>query len=252
MKKQEKIRLDPNKQALYFPGGCEEAATTCMALCCRNWNVLVDKNEEASHAYEVETVCICTDRGCANRVVLCLNRRTRLARRPDGSCVYLDGHSRCSIYATRPVACRAFTCVNGWKLSPRASDESPGRSEPDLQSVQFREHLRMDNVFAPNPAIGFKTSFYSDKDREIVLVVNRIDKCGTVSLRVFFDKPAVNDDIFSFIIHSFDGTRDCAAILRAVRDRFGIGLSDKDFLDIVLLLHSENLILFKMVPELKQ
>jgi hypothetical protein len=137
-------------------------------------------------------------------------------------------------------------------LSPQASDETPGTAEPDLQSVQFREHLRMDLVFATNPAIGFKTSFYTKEDRDIVLVVNRIDKCGIVSLKAFFDNPAVNDDILSFIIHSFDGTKDCAAILLAVHNRFDIGLSERDFLDIVLLLHAENLILFKMVPELKQ
>jgi Fe-S-cluster containining protein len=251
MKKQEKICLDANKQALYFPGGCEDIET-CQAVCCRNWNVLLDMHEEESKAYNMETVCLCTNNDCGDREYLCLNRRTRLARKADGSCVYLDGRNRCSIYGTRPVACRTFTCESGWKLSPLPFERTPGKAGPDLLSFHFRELLRMDLVFIKNSALEFKTSFYSKADRELVMVVKRIDKCGTISTRAAYDSPFVTDDILSSIILSFDGTKDCAAVLREVRDRFRINLNDEDFLDIVLLFHRENILLFKMVPSLKQ
>jgi Fe-S-cluster containining protein len=251
MKKQEKIRLDANKQALYFPGGCGDVET-CRAVCCRNWNVLVDMHEEESQTYNVETVCLCTNNDCADRESLCLNRRTRLARKTDGSCVYLDSQNRCSIYVTRPVACQTFTCENGWKLSPQASEIKLDVSEPGLDPMFFKQNLRMDLVFVKNPAVEFKTSFYLKEDREIIMVVKRVDKCGTGSIKITYDNPLVTDDILSSIILSFDGTKDCAAVLHEVRDRFGIDLNDEDFLDIILLFHRENLLMFKMVPSLKQ
>jgi Putative zinc- or iron-chelating domain len=41
-----------------------------------------------------------------------------LPRKPDGSCVYLEG-GRCSIYADRPAACRVYDCrwqlLFGWR-----------------------------------------------------------------------------------------------------------------------------------------
>jgi Fe-S-cluster containining protein len=248
----EKIRLDANKQTLYFAGGCADAAGTCQAVCCRNWNVVISKNEEASRQYDVETLCLCTNNPCVQMENLCLNRRIRLKRNPDGSCVYLDGHSRCTIYSSRPAICRTFTCKGGWKLSPQASDMKFEIINPGLDSAMFKEHLRMDCVFARNPAIEFKTSFYSKEDRELVLVVKRIDKCGTASQKASWDNSIVSDEILSFIIRSFDGIKDCAAVRHDIHNTFGIELSDKDFLDIVFVLHAENLIQFKMIASLKQ
>jgi hypothetical protein len=251
MEKQEKIRLDANNQTLYFTGGCADAAT-CRAVCCRNWNVLICKDEEASRRYESETLCVCTNKPCVKRESLCLNRRFRLARKPDGSCVYLDDRSRCSIYPSRPAVCRNFTCESGWKLFPQASDMDLEIIKPGPDSAMLKEHLRMDIVFVKNPAFDFKTSFYSKENREIVLVVKRIDKCGMVSQKAFWDNPFACDEIVSLIVRSFDGTHDCAAVLREVRNNLGTPLSDKDFFDIVYLLLVVNLIQFKMIASLKQ
>ena len=247
-----KIRLDANNQTLYFTGGCADTAT-CQAVCCRNWNVLVSIEEAASRRYDVETLCMCSNKPCVRMESLCLNRRFRLQRKPDGACVYLDDRNRCSIYSSRPVVCRTFTCgENGWKLTPQASDMKLEIIKPGLDSAMFKEHLRMDCVFAKNPAIEFKTSFYSKDDREIVLVVKRVDKCGTVSQKAFWESPVTSDEILSFIIRSCDGINNCAAVRQGVRNTFGIGLSDKDFFDIIYVLLMENLIQFKMIASLKQ
>lgn len=34
----------------------------------------------------------------------------------NGRCIHLDDRDRCSIYASRPRACRAFNCAEGWRL----------------------------------------------------------------------------------------------------------------------------------------
>jgi Fe-S-cluster containining protein len=245
-----KIRLDANKQTLYFTGGCADTAT-CQAVCCRNWNVLVSNEEDASRRYDVETLCLCSNKPCVKAESLCINRRTRLKRKPDGACIYLDDRSACSIYSSRPVVCRTFTCAeNGWKLSPQAPEMEI--IKPGLDSAMVKEHLRTDCVFVKNPAIEFKTSFYSKEDREIVLIVRRVDKCGTFSQKAFWDSPVTQDEILSFIISSFDGTKDCATMCQDVHNTFGITLSNKDFFDIVYVLLVENLIQFKMIASLKQ
>jgi Fe-S-cluster containining protein len=47
-----------------------------------------------------------------------------LARRAsDGACVYLDHEQRCTIYETRPIACRAFACVDFVRNQLGALDE---------------------------------------------------------------------------------------------------------------------------------
>jgi Fe-S-cluster containining protein len=249
MENKDKIRLDANKQALYFTGGCADAET-CQAVCCRNWNVLVGKDELASQRYDVETLCLCSNNPCAKSEIHCLNRRVRLKRKLDGSCVYLDERNRCSIYSLRPVVCRSFTCENGWKLSPQVSDMRLDATGTNPAAALTREALGMDLVLLKNPAIEFKTSFYSKEDREIVLVLKRIDKCGTVSCKALFDSPVTRDDVFPFIIRECDGSKDCAAVCHNLKNSFGIELSDNDFLDIVLLLLMENVLLFKRAPSL--
>jgi hypothetical protein len=249
---QEKIRLDANNQTLYFPAGCADAET-CRAVCCRNWNVLVSITEEASGMYEVDTLCICTNKPCVKNESTCLNRRARLKRRPDGSCVYLDDRNRCSMYSSRPVVCRTFTCENGWNLSPlQTPDMKLDIYEPSLDSAAFKKYLRMDCVFVKSPLVEFKASFYSGEDREIVLIVKRIDKCGTVSQKFIYDNPVAEDEVFSFIIDSFDGIKNCAEVRHETQNRFGIGLSDRNFLDIILVLQLGNLIVFKKTGSARQ
>jgi Fe-S-cluster containining protein len=47
-------------------------------------------------------------------------QRRMLARRPDGACLYLDDAKGCTIHAMRPAACRAYSCVEQYRLYSRA------------------------------------------------------------------------------------------------------------------------------------
>lgn len=96
----------------YFNGNCEACRPFCAAVCCRGYGWVPLTPEEAKsgrYTYkEVSETC-----GCES----CVNLRKQgaryiLAKLPDGSCVYLDGLRKCTIYRDRPEVCRNYTCVN--------------------------------------------------------------------------------------------------------------------------------------------
>jgi Fe-S-cluster containining protein len=41
-----------------------------------------------------------------------LDMRYMLLKQPDGSCIYLDGARKCSIYQNRPETCKNYSCTN--------------------------------------------------------------------------------------------------------------------------------------------
>ena len=74
----------------------------CDAVCCRLTVVLRDTDVVAPELVALGSV----------------GERT-MAHRPDGWCVALDSAHRCSIYATRPEACRRFTMAGPYCLAVR-------------------------------------------------------------------------------------------------------------------------------------
>ena len=76
------------------------ACATCPGHCCRGELVLLSA-EEADHGAYI-----------AMRVVIQGQEVWALAHKDGGDCVYLN-EGRCSIYAHRPMICRAFDC-GGW------------------------------------------------------------------------------------------------------------------------------------------
>lgn len=74
----------------------------CDAVCCRLTVVLRDTDVVASEFVALGSV----------------GERT-MAHRADGWCVALDSDHRCSIYSTRPEACRRFTMAGPYCLAVR-------------------------------------------------------------------------------------------------------------------------------------
>ena len=105
--------------AVYFNGDCEACRPFCAAACCKGYAFVSLTEEEATsgrYAHkEASPDCDCT---------LCSAMRAAevqyaLWKRPDGSCFYLDGTNRCSIYEDRPETCRTYTCVHiPFRISP--------------------------------------------------------------------------------------------------------------------------------------
>ena len=106
-------------RAVYFSGNCERCRPHCGALCCTGYGFVALSEEEAQggrYAFRgVTEGCECAT--C--RRMRELGVRYALLKQADGSCIYLDGERRCSIYEERPQTCRSYSCRNiPFRLSP--------------------------------------------------------------------------------------------------------------------------------------
>ena len=104
---------------VYFSGVCDECRPHCGAICCRVYGYVSLTEEEAKsgqYAYmEVTDGCNCE----VCKRMRELGIRYTLLKQPDGSCIYLDGSRRCSIYEKRPQTCRNYSCRNvAFSLTP--------------------------------------------------------------------------------------------------------------------------------------
>ncbi len=98
--------------SVYFNGDCERCRPQCGAFCCIGYGfVSLTEDEAKSGRYvykEAAESCGCQ---LCQRMRMAGVRYTLLKQR-DGSCTYLDGGRRCSIYADRPETCRRYSCKN--------------------------------------------------------------------------------------------------------------------------------------------
>jgi hypothetical protein len=97
---------------VYFNGQCDQCRPQCAAICCRAYGFVTLTEEEArSGRYnykEVSGECDCDN--CKKMRELGVKYTVR--KNPDGSCIYLDGSRKCSIYKDRPEVCKSYSCVN--------------------------------------------------------------------------------------------------------------------------------------------
>jgi Fe-S-cluster containining protein len=115
------IRQDPEYDKYTFESGvtidCENRIHLCRAACCRL--------EFALSRQDVE-----------EGVVQWEFARPYLIRRKDGHCVHLDRQAcRCSVYAQRPVPCRAYDCSKDRRIW---QDFENRVVNPDLEQVFAR------------------------------------------------------------------------------------------------------------------
>jgi Fe-S-cluster containining protein len=98
--------------SVFFNGQCEACRPFCAAICCRGYKFVSLTEDEANsgnYAYkEASDTCDCET--C--RKMRELKIRYTLLKQPDGSCIYLDGARKCSIYENRPETCRRYSCVS--------------------------------------------------------------------------------------------------------------------------------------------
>jgi len=104
---------------VYFNGKCDECRAFCAAVCCRGYGYVALTEEEAKsgrYVYkEASDTCSCD----VCKQMRDLGIRYALRKLPDGSCIYLDGARKCSIYEDRPETCKKYSCVNvPFRLTP--------------------------------------------------------------------------------------------------------------------------------------
>lgn len=79
--------------------------TGCRAPCCKQFKVPLTPIESRTLPMDPEEW-----RGGA----------AILAKKPDGSCIYLTPANRCGIWARRPLTCIEYTCRGDRRVSGRA------------------------------------------------------------------------------------------------------------------------------------
>ena len=96
---------------VYFSGQCEECRPFCASICCRGYTFISLTEEEVQSGLynykEASETCGCDT--CKRMRELEI--KYSLKRLPDGSCIYLDGTRKCSIYEHRPETCKRYSCV---------------------------------------------------------------------------------------------------------------------------------------------
>ena len=91
---------------IQFNSSCDEALPVCQANCCRLRKYYsVDLTEEEATRLKTQTIYKIEFGVTAGP----FGERKVLAGTPEGDCVYLKDN-RCSIYETRPKACREWHC----------------------------------------------------------------------------------------------------------------------------------------------
>ena len=154
-----RIEFDGKQRKVVFRGDCQEMRSVCQAMCCREWEVGISAEEFASGRYEAEVLCVMTDKTCPVVSQSCINRRYRLSKSEDKSCVYLE-ENRCRIYEERPRTCRDFLCQGGWRLAsvfPVTSvppDQKPPTLTKEILALSHIEWVRRSENNAALEIIG--------------------------------------------------------------------------------------------------
>lgn len=249
----ERVEMDGVHRKVVFHGDCEEMRPVCRALCCRDWDVGLSAEEHGSGRYEADVVCVLTEKVCPTPTLPCIDRRHRLGRRDDGSCVYLDD-DRCRIYAERPRVCREFSCQGGWRLASvfPAEGPSPGEAPSAPSKAELIARLGEEMIFVPHPLLKLHTVFYLQTRREIVFVKEMVGSCGKFTTRGSLDMPHLDDAALMTLIDLFARQESLGQIyrrFRALGDRGGNGgdgggaLTLPQFFEIVWLLNQHSIVL---------
>ncbi|GEM_PF-936954 len=253
---EERVRIDGVHRKIVFRGDCEEMRPVCRALCCREWDVGISVVEHASGRYEADAICVLTEKACPTPSLPCVDRRYRLGRRDDRSCVYLDD-DRCRIYAERPRTCRDFACQGGWRLASvfpaegAPSDEAPPAPPSKAEAVA---RLTEDMTFVLHPLLKLHAVFYLQARREVVFVKEMVGACGKFTTRGSLDVPQLDDAALMALIELFARKEPLGQVYRRFRKDGGDSRSDAggdggaaltlpQFFEIVWLLNQHSIVL---------
>jgi hypothetical protein len=234
--------LDAKSRKLVFNGPCLEVLPECSAMCCRKWDVCLLPPEYASGQYDAEVLCEEDNSPCHEKTGFCIHKHYRLKKREDGSCVYLNEESACSIYQQRPGVCRDFSCSNGWQLTNIASSlqgqsDTEGavfvpRDEPDQECM-------VKVVFMPNPLIALKTVFYEAPKKQAILVVKHISKCTVTSVKRKVDAGQLTDEQIVRMYGLFNGKSTTEVLMTSVPD---LKIHSNAFMELTGLFFSVQLL----------
>ena len=225
-------------------GSCTEVRPLCEAMCCREWDVDLSAAERDAKVYQVDTLCILTDRACEKKVDACVSRRYRLKKKGDGSCVYLAEDNRCSNYENRPSVCREFSCQGGWRLGSVFPTDAPGKdTAAKIEKAGFVGRLRDDMIFVLHPLLKLHTVFYLEAKREIIFVKEMAGACGKFNTREDYYHPGLREEHILGLVGLLDKKEPLSQVRECLRNQYGLDLAIGDFYELIWLLNRQNVIL---------
>jgi Fe-S-cluster containining protein len=228
-----------------FTKKCIDELHRCKAMCCRILStVYPTKTELEEKLYEIDEICLLTEKACEKEIETCINREYRLKKQPDGSCIYLDQNNRCGIYERRPDMCKIFFCRSGWRLAgilPEKGQEEP--SSTKMEKSSFIERLKDDMIFVFHPLIKLHAVFYLQKKKEIIFLKEMIGTCKKFNSREGFYNPNLNENQITALIDLFERKDALKTISQRFCDQQQISLVQNEFYEIVWLLNKHNIIL---------
>jgi len=239
-----RVEIDGTQRKVVFHGDCFEMHAVCRAMCCREWEVGISAEEYASGLYEAENVCTLTDKVCSHASRQCINRKYRLGKSEDKSCVYLE-ENRCRIYDERPRTCREFLCKGGWRLASvfPANSAPLDKKSSTLTKETFVERLTEDMTFVLHPLLKAHSVFYLKQRNEIIFIKERVGACGKFNTRDSFNSQQLDDDRIMALIELFGRKESLGRIYRRYCAQSNSLLTLKEFYEIVWLLNKHNVIL---------
>ncbi len=242
-----KIRIDGKNRKVFFEGSCRQAIDLCQAMCCRQWDVYLDRDEFSSGLYRARAFCKLDKNKCSNLKISCANRGYQLLKKPDNSCIYLNHSNKCVIYKIRPRVCADFSCKGGWRLSSAAALNKDNLQQVNLALIDkpLRQNLRWDMIFILNPLIKIKKVLYLREKKELVLLGETVFGCKLSSFSFKIPDPKISDNVLFRLVQLFDGKNSLLDIYRSLRKNHSIALTKVDFLNITQLLFLRQIIIFK-------
>lgn len=170
------MRLNPSTHTLSFVKGCPESLTVCQAMCCRGWDIALADEEYRSGLYQASAFCSRDKKECRTLRGYCYNRRFRLKKRSDGACCYLNNKNRCTIYNSRPILCRNFSCRQGWHLAPRRLEENVGCGS--VTKRPFIKDPQNNSILLKNQLITLEALAGGRKSKQLMLRFRDIRFCS--------------------------------------------------------------------------
>ncbi|MDD2657952.1 MAG: YkgJ family cysteine cluster protein [Candidatus Pacebacteria bacterium] len=223
--------FDGKKRRIYFTGKCPDNVDLCEAICCRSWDVPINKQEFRSRKYAALEVCNLPGRICENQEIDCSRRRYKLKKKKDGSCVYLNSQNRCRIYPQRPLTCRLFECKNGWNIANVLPPRQ--RIKPAIRKAlpSLREKSSLKARFMLDPAIKLKNLFCLGG--KVTISAELCNENKTFTREVNFPYPEFGRKKLAYLIGVLDGRNTLEETLSGLQKRFKIKLSRNKFLKMI-------------------
>jgi Fe-S-cluster containining protein len=237
-----KMELVGRQRKLVFRGACLDLLSVCEATCCRNWDVTLTPEEIASGLFRLEEICRLTRAACTKEAPSCGHRKVRLPVQADGACTYLLEDGKCSIYETRPRACRDFRCDSGWYLSSVASTEGGTTKE------RFLAQPPEEAVFILHPLVRLCSIFRVEQDDEVVFVCQLVGGCELFCTRESGMSQQVRAQDLLSLVAMFTGDTLRSIHLRVCAE-LQVEMEKTRFYDLVWVLLRHHLILDSRILE---